>query len=477
MGKIKNPLQFSHHFGISPARLSSLGVLDPTLNVDAKLFIDPLLFKSSKHPEMQEADGVYKKFFADVIKLLVAAKAENDIAWRAAYKKLLFREIKGTCLGYGAASIHGRGPGPKLARRLTATAKEIVDLGIRDPDLFLSLPLLEEDVGPDLISDMATSIILPDLVRFNERVQGALNVPKEKFELNGLDASLAVNPLESTRVPVLLVPKDVLRDLPIANDWEDVCMAAQETAELRSKVNKLIGEIWEAKTRKDKKAIRENVLASYEAFSTLLQTIHQTVPSSYDFESDPEGLLVWRRIRETIAKDFPLSLKAPKSLDLKQVDEVVSQIITQFQHLIEKRGLSKELWHDGKRRNEKSVQRLFFAVADSYCKANNLDISPEVDTGTGEVDFKFSHGYASRVLVEIKLSDNPKVVGGYERQLETYKKAEHTMRATYVVIDVGKMGKKDKEILKLQGTHKKEGLPASEIVFIDGFVKASASKL
>lgn len=477
MGKIKNPLQFSHHFRISPARLSALGVFDPTLNVDAKLFIDPLLFKSSKHSEMQEADGAYKKFFADVIKLLVAAQAENDIAWRAAYKKLLFREIKGTCLGYGAASIHGRGPGPKLARRLTATAKEIVDLGIRDPDLFLSLPLLEEDVGPDLISDMATSIILQDLVRFNERVQGALKVPREKFEFSGLDASLAVNPLETTRVPVLLVPTDVLRDLPIANDWDDVCRAAQETADLRSKVNKLIGEIWEAKTRKDKKAIRGNVLASYEAFNTLLQTIHQTVPSSYDFDSDPEGLLVWRRIHETVAKEFPLSLKAQKSLDLKQVDEVVTQIIAQFQHLIEKRGLSKELWHDGKRRNEKSVQRLFFAVADSYCKANNLDISPEVDTGTGEVDFKFSHGYASRVLVEIKLSDSPKVVGGYERQLETYKKAEHTMRATYVVIDVGKMGKKDKEILKLQGARKKEGLPASEIVFIDGFVKASASKL
>ena len=85
---------------------------------------------------MQEADGAYKNFFADVIKLLVAAKAENDIAWRTAYKKLLFREIKGTCLGYGASSIHGRGPGPKLARRLTATAKEIVDLGIRDSPLF-----------------------------------------------------------------------------------------------------------------------------------------------------------------------------------------------------------------------------------------------------------------------------------------------------------------------------------------------------
>lgn len=477
MAKIKGPLQFSHHFGINQSKINVLGLLDPTLNVDAKLFIDPMLLKGSKHSEMRQADVTYKQFFTDVIKLLVASTKKDDIAWRAAYRKLLFREIKGTCLGYGAASINGRGLGPKLANRITATAKEIADLGIRDPDLFIALPLLEEDVGPDLISDMTTTIILPDLVRLNERVQAALKVPREKFEMNGVTANLAVNPIMSARTPILLVPTDVLRDLPIANDWDDVCRAAQENDLLRSKVNKLIGEIWQVKTRKDKDAIRGRVLASYDAFSALLQSIHETVPSSYDFSSDPEGLFIWRRVHETVAEDFPLLLKAPKSLDLGQANGVVSQIIEQFKHLIENRGLSKELWHNGKRRNEKSVQRLFFAVADSYCKANNLDISPEVDTGTGEIDFKFSHGYVNRILVEIKLSDNTKVVGGYEKQLETYKKAEHTIRATYVVIDVGKMGKKDKEIVKLQSTRTREGLPASEIIFIDGFVKAAESKL
>lgn len=477
MAKIKDPLQFSHHFGIDQFNINALDLLDPTLNVDAKLFIDPMLLKESKHSEMRQADVTYKEFFADVIKLLVASTKRDDIAWRTAYRKLLFREIKGTCLGYGAASINGRGLGPKLANKITATAKEIADLGIRDPDLFIALPLLEEEVGPDLISDMTTTIILPDLIRFNERVQAALKVPREKFEMNGITATLAVNPIMSARTPILLVPKDVLRDLPIANDWDDVCRAAQENDLLRSKVNKLIGEIWRVKTRKDKGAIRERVLASYDAFSALLQSIHETVPSCYDFSSDPEGLFIWRRVRETVAEDFPLLLKVPRTLDLEQANGVVSQIIDQFKHLIENRGLSKELWHNGKRRNEKSVQRLFFAVADSYCKVNNLDISPEVDTGTGEIDFKFSHGYVNRILVEIKLSDNPKVVGGYEKQLETYKKAEHTIRATYVVIDVGKMGKKDKEIVKLQGTRTREGLPASEIIFIDGFVKASASKL
>ncbi len=194
MAKIKNPLQSSRHYGISPSKIRSLGVLDPTLNVDAKLFIDPLLLKESKHAEMQQADATYKGFFAEVIKLLQASNRKDDIAWRTAYKKMLFKEIKGTCLGYGAATIKGSGFGPKLTGRITATAKEIVDLGIKDPDLFIALPLLEENVGPDLISDMTTNIILPDLIRFNKRVLGSLKVATEIFVLNGITTKLATNP-------------------------------------------------------------------------------------------------------------------------------------------------------------------------------------------------------------------------------------------------------------------------------------------
>ena len=66
--------------------------------------------------------------------------------------------------------------------------------------------------------------------------------------------------------------------------------------------------------------------------------------------------------------------------------------VDQFQFLIEKRRLSEELYHEGDPRPEKSAQRLFFAVAHAYCKANNLDLTPEADTGNGPVDFKMSSG-------------------------------------------------------------------------------------
>jgi len=217
-------------------------------------------------------------------------------------------------------------------------------------------------------------------------------------------------------------------------------------------------------------------LASAEAFTTFLNVIHGIEPDTYDFENDPEGILVWRKIHETIAKTYPLPLQL-KSLTIDDVYKVVQEIIKQFAHLIENRGLSKELWSKGKRRDEKSVQRIFFAVADSYCKANNLDISPEVDTGTGEIDFKFSVGYDYRILVEVKLSDSSHVVPGYEKQLEVYKSAEKTTTGIYIVIDIGKMGKKLDRIWEIRNKFLAMSLPASEIYVIDGKIKPSASKL
>ena len=477
MGKIRNPVKFSEHFGLDEAALSRLDVLDPTLNVDVRLFIDPMLLARSKHPEMRAASRRFRAFFSSVIKLLAASKTEGDVAWREAGRRLRFPEVQGTCLGYSAASIRGSAFGPGLSRRLVATAKEIVDLGVTDPDLFVALPLLEEGVGPDLISDMTTNIVLPDLLAFNERVLRGFGVPLQQIDLGGRAASLPINPVDRQQSPVILLPKDVLRELPVAYDWDSVCEAAAKSALLRTKTNALIGAIWKAKTRRQKKSVREAFLASKEAFSSLLEAIHETVPKNYDFERDPEGLLVWRNLLTAAARDHPMALMLSGKPSADDVLAIVMRIVEQFRFLIEDKGLWKELWHDGARRPEKSAQRLFFAVAHSYCDANDLDISPEMDTGSGSVDFKISVGAGAKVIVETKLSGNSKVVSGYEKQLEVYKKSERTTKGVYIVIDIGGMGKKDQAILKLKSERAGKGLPCSEVVFIDGNKRLSASKL
>lgn len=477
MGKIRNPIQFSEHFGVRESVLDDLGVLDPTLNVDVKLFIDPLLLGVSKHPVIRKGAESFRNYFAEIIKLLKASKRVGDVAWREAQRRLHFAEVPGTCLGYSAASIRGSAFGPELSGRILTTAKEIVDLGIVDPDLFVALPLLEEGVGPDLISDMTTNIILFDLFEFNTRVLKSLDVPTELFQFGTQSIHLPVNPTTIRRTPIILLPKDVLRELPLAQDWDSVCEAARKNALLRATTNRLIGAIWKAKSRRQKSEIRRSVLANKDAFEALMQAIHEAKPTSYDFDKDPQGLLKWRDLLTSAAREEPLMLMLGAAASIDDVYEIVLKIVNQFCFLVEDKGLWKELWHGVKRRPEKSAQRLFFAVAYSYCEANNLDVSPEMDTGTGVVDFKFSVGAKAKVMVEIKLSDNPKVVAGYEKQLETYKKSEKTSKGVYVVINVGGMGKRDIDLLKVKNEQAARGEPTSEIVFIDGSKRRSASKL
>lgn len=479
MAKATNPTTFSHWFEVDPVELDRLGVLDPTPAIDTKLFIDPLLLKASRHSEMNDrAAALYRDHFEQVIKFLARTKNRGDLAWRTARRLFDFHEIRGTCLGYGAGSIAGSGLGPQLSERLLTVGKEIVDLGIEDPDLFQAMALFEAGIGPDRISDMTTNIIKKALVAFNRRILSELSMEGEEFLLGSVVGEFLPNPFQERRTPIILVPWDILRHLPIANDWDEVANAAAATDFIRQRVNQHISHIWAEKTRRDKDVLRQEATASKAAFKTLLDAIHSVPIKPYDVGGDPIGLISWSHLAESYAKSYPIDLpKESGPPDLEYVYRVVQRIVVGFRHLIEERGLSKELYkEDGRPRHESTAQRLFFAVAYSYCKANNLDVSPEIDVGTGKIDFKFSSGFVGRVLVEVKLSVNGKLVAGYEKQLESYKEAEETGRAIYLIVNVGGMGKKLENIVGMRNTARSKGRPLSDVELIDGSIKPTASK-
>lgn len=475
--KIKDPILFSDYYKLDKSILEKLEVFDPILNVDTKLFIDPMLLNKSNQSEMQQADNAINQFFELTIKLLLQSKAENDLPWKTAYKKFLFKEISGTCIGYGSG-IHGSGWGPVKARKTTNTAKQIIDIGIKDSDLFMAIPLLEENIGPDLISDMVTNIAIENILDFNERIIAQLEIPTEEFRIGQRTILLPENPTENSKSPIILLPMDILRELPLASDWAEVCSVAAENDLLRNQVNKLIGEIWKAKSKQSKSAIREKALASADAFMSILETLRHASPKPYDFENDPDGHFAWLSVKDRVSKEYPLEIKI-ESQNADSMMKFVQMVVEQFKWLIEERGLSRLLWKkpNETRAHEEVVQRLFFAVADSYAKANNIDITPEADIGRGAVDFKFSSGYNAKALVELKFSDHGYVVSGYENQLEIYKSAERTSRGFYVIIDVGHIGTKAEQILELKNNYIKENGIASELVIIDGAVKPSASKV
>lgn len=211
MAKARNPVTLSKQFGINEGRLAQLGVLNATLAIDTSLFVDPILLAKSAHREMRE-DGVsnYQSYFEYVIRLLAASQAIDDPAWKAARKQLVFPEVIGTCLGYGAGSIHGSGFTGRLTDRVTNVAWQIVHIGITDPDLFQAMALFEAKIGPDRISDMVTNILFPSFVQFNQRVLAELNLVGQEFEYRGTVGSFLVNPFEQDRTPVILMSINTL---------------------------------------------------------------------------------------------------------------------------------------------------------------------------------------------------------------------------------------------------------------------------
>lgn len=288
--------------------------------------------------------------------------------------------------------------------------------------------------------------------------------------------SLPRNPFERRKTPIILVPRDVLRYLPVGDNWDEIYDAVAQNNALRIKVNAHLGEIFKSVHRGRRKAVaRTYALASREAVETMLSAAREAA-RPYNLEADPKGELRWRDLVSRIAATYPRALSEPAAYTLESVSAIVDEIVEQFQFLVEKRDLWKSLWHEGKPLPEKAAQRIFFAVAYSYCKANNIDITPEADTGAGPVDFKCSRGFNGRVVVELKLSTNGKVIAGYTKQLEAYRDAEETTRAAYVVIDVGRMGKKEERLTKEANKWGQSSGRLSRLVFVDGTQKESASK-
>ena len=109
-------------------------------------------------------------------------------------------------------------------------------------------------------------------------------------------------------------------------------------------------------------------------------------------------------------------------------------------------------------------------------KKNNIDITPEYETGMGPVDFKFSQGEKQKILIEIKLSSNPRYSQGFSNQLEIYKKATTGVIGAYFIFinntNEKRFEKQTEKLIELKNQYKL----ASKIVLIDGLMHPSASK-
>lgn len=473
MATISNPILFSTYFGMDADVLNDAGFLDPFINVDTPLFIDPvLLAKCDMELIRTAAIGRFRDHFSKYVRLVALSKNEGDPPWKAAARLIDLDEPPENGLGFGGSGRSGSSRPEDIQTAILRTTKLIVSLGADDPEMISLMGFFEEGVGPDTISDFTTRVIMPELAQLTQAFCEANGVPVGDMEGTGkLPSVIDSNGRERFLV---LVPKDIVRHLPIANDWSDLEDAVFANQEVRSRVNGLLGEVASNTVSDRKAAIRSMALSDADAFNAFLKAVKDHV-DNYDPNDD---IFAYYKLKEIVANGYagiPNNKQYDFTKGADEVHKLVIDTISLFSHHVEKGNLWEELWINGKPKRERASQLIYFAIANAFCKANNVDISPEAHMGGGPIDFKFSSGYNSRVLVEMKRSSG-KVKQGYERQLEIYLDASQTDYGIFVVMDYGDLGANLDTINAIRQARIDAGQRASDIIVIDATQKDSASK-
>lgn len=444
------------------------GVFNGFVDRDANFYIVPHLLQNTKILEFEASYEKYKNHFADIVKLLRHSKITDDKFFRETVKKFIFHEIAHFGLGYSKTGKKGSGIGEVLARKITITTSEIVQAGIEDPEIFELIGLLEEGIGADRISDMLLSILDDDFLLYTHNIAQKLKLPTQTYTHIG--TTYLIPHYEGE--PVVFVPEEFLVALPIALDRDDISRVCAHNEELRNRVNRIIAKGMGQGNTITKQQFKNLILKEPELAKELVKLIKEKINTPYDFDEDPVGELIWKDLACEFSSNYPIEID-------KKVSpiNIVKMICEKYQDLIENNGLFKFFHNaDGTHKNEAFAQMLFFAIAESYCQANNLDLSPESNAGRGPVDFKISRGSEVKVNVEMKLSTN-RLLHGYQSQLPIYDKAEKTNNSIFLIILLYNQDmRKVREVLSYKRRNETVDKKLPDIVVVDATVKKSASK-
>jgi hypothetical protein len=271
--------------------------------------------------------------------------------------------------------------------------------------------------------------------------------------------------------PLILVPRDLLKPLPIALDIEEALDNASFNEAMREKSNKIFADAQKQGTRPRRNELRALIRANPASYQGILDGYRKVIPVPYDFDSASSKASDFDPIARELVGDTP---QAKTGLNPNQrLEMCLSETLSHVKQSIEENRLSDVLFSDdGKPRKEVISQRVIFAIARIFGKLYNVDVSREGNAGPGAVDFRFTVGNESRSLVEVKLSTHSRLIDGYYEQLPAYGKAEQIRRLLLIVIRIDQDGE---PITKLRAAIKKSPR-AIELHVFDAVRKVSASK-
>lgn len=475
-------MYFNQRFNISAIQMRNLGVYNGQVDRDNHMFVDPKLLVNGED-EFAGAHQELLSYFGRVIGLIKQTKSQTDkdLSWVAAQKMMRFKETSNTGLGFSEKGTDGNAIGKTLAKRIVIQAANILPHVEYQPEVFELIGVFTRGLGCDRISDMIVAILKQRFLAYTSRMTRELGIQQTMAVV--FDGRTYIRPrFKKGAKPIILVPKRLLKPLPIAADiGEALDMAADLNEETRRTANKMFDE---ARERGAQVPNKSEILAFMSArpatYGEVIEQYKRIQPIPYDFDRD----LRKADFDPIAAEIVGTPTRAYSGSDSwGKVEACVKQTIEHLKHSIEDNRLSDVLFDEnGKPRKELVSQRIVFSIAKIFAKLYNVDVTPEGNSGTGAVDFKFSVGHGAKLLIETKLSTHERLRDGYYLQLPAYAKAEgikvrgNAKEMKRLVLLIVRVTDDDRHIKALAAEIKKNEL-LIDVVVIDAVRKPSASKL
>lgn len=459
-------ITITDYLKIDKKKYDELGAFDSFLDINSKLFVSPMLLKRTKNNYFNECYDKIIENFSIILKLLKVSKKVNDKYWNEAVNRLVSKEEKGISLGYANKSDKGSGISSGMAEKIISVAKEFVDIEKDFPEVFEVMCVFEKDIGSDRISDIILSNIREDIFKYSEYIFSNFEIDKDSYICKDKVYKIPTNKYNNQ--PILVIDKSLLLDLPVTEDFSNIDYISSFNEKIRREFSNYLN-ISNKKRKYTKDEIKRLLIGNETFFDLFLKKYREDEIESYDFVLDKNCEIKWYYISKECVNENPLSID--KNIDVYNLAKTICE---QFKYLIEEKGLWKSLYDDnGMSLNESHSQNLFFGIADSYCKANNIDISRENNNGNGPVDFKISKGYKNKTIVEIKKSSNSQLSHCYKKQIPIYMNQEEIDKGIYLLINLGDY---DQKVTNFKNAMQKYKNTKIELIEIDGKKKESASK-
>jgi len=429
-------MKFSDQFGVTRDERDDW--FDTILSVDTLLFLDPFLLYANEQAHFVGSHKQVVAFFNAAFKLIARSGGNpKSLPWKKAEAMLRLPEVEELCLGYTGAGTGGAGAGKGFAKVMAGALWEAVQAGVEEITHFEEVGILQEGIGADRISDATANILRSRLAGYTTEIcerhkvptkvvrylRGSYDVEEERWV--PLEAQLPINPFNNK--PILLVPRQYLRELPTINaeDFWEYCFS-NENEFIRNEFNYDIGR------RVSKKEIVKLARQHPELRRQYLESVEERPPEPYNLTRDPQGLVSWYDKTAEYVAGHPLALLIETEADFIAA---VDRMVHSYRSFVEDNRGWNLLWNEnGTPRRESAAQDLFLGIVKHYCQANNIDISREPNIGRGPVDFKVSMGYNVRALLELKLARNTKFWDGLTKQLPKYLEAEDVQIGYFIVI-------------------------------------------